>query len=89
MSHALGGLAAALGRYDDAGAYFAQAAELCERLGMQFFATENDLAWGTMLAEHGDTAIARQLLLRAQASAAAHGYARLERRATEALQRVD
>lgn len=68
------------------------AAELCERLGTKFFATENDLAWGRMLLERnapGDAEKARDLLVKTQASAAACGYAHVERRATEALQPVD
>ena len=37
----------------------------------------------------GDTERARELLISAQAAAATHGYANIERRATEALERLD
>jgi hypothetical protein len=45
-----------------------------------------------MLAERnapGDAERARDLLAKAQTAAAAHGYANIERRATEALQHLD
>ena len=92
VSHALGGLATVLGRYDEADAYFTQAAAFSERFGAKFFAASTDLAWGTMLAERGapgDTEKARDLLTKAQSTAAAHGYANVERRAGEALQHLD
>jgi tetratricopeptide (TPR) repeat protein len=92
VSHALGGLATVLGRYDEADAYFTQAAAFSDRFGAKFFAASTDLAWGTMLAERGapgDTAKARDLLAKAHSAAAAHGYANVERRAGEALQHMD
>jgi hypothetical protein len=45
-----------------------------------------------MLAERnalGDNERARELLTKARGSAAAHGYANVERRATQALQALD
>ncbi|MDP9335991.1 MAG: hypothetical protein M3Q30_22150 [Actinomycetota bacterium] len=91
VNHYLGGLAAVLGRYDEAHAYFTEAAGSCSRVGAKFFAARTNLWWGTMLAERnapGDTEKARDLLTKAHALAADHGYANVERRATEALQRL-
>ena len=88
----LGGLATVLGRYDDADSYFARSAAMTARIGDKFFTARTDLLWGQMLAERnrpGDTARARDLLSKAQAAASAHGYAGVERRATQALQELD
>lgn len=87
----LGGLAGLLGRYDDADAYFAQAAEMSERLGAKFDLARTNLWWGEMLTERGDpgdAVRARKLLEQTQTAAGAHGYAGLEQRATEALQEL-
>lgn len=84
----LGGLASALGRYDEAEAYFAQATELDARGHMKCDATETDLWWGWMLASRrgpGDLDRARLLLERARDMAAIHGYAGIGRRATAEL----
>jgi tetratricopeptide (TPR) repeat protein len=92
VSHYLGGLAAVLGRYDEADAYFTQAAASCSRVGAKFFAARTHLSWGKMLAERnapGDTEKARDLLTNARTSAAAQGYANVERRAAQALQELD
>ena len=92
VSHYLGGFATVLGRYDDADAYFTQAAAFNERIGAKFFAARTNLSWGRMLAERdapGDTEKARDLLTKAQAAAASNGYANVERRATEALHRLN
>jgi hypothetical protein len=54
-----------------------------------FFAARTELLWGRMLAERGapgDTGKARDLLTRAHATAAAHRYGTVERRAAAALQ---
>jgi len=91
ISHYLGGLAAVLGRYDDADSYFAKAETINERMGDKFYAAGNDFLWGQMLTERngpGDLDRACELLQRAQSVAAANGYANIERRATEALQRL-
>ena len=92
VSHYLGGLATVLGRYDEADAYFARAAAFNDRADAKFFAARTNLWWGKMLAERnapGDTERARDLLTKAHAAAAAHGYANVERRAAEALQHLD
>jgi DNA-binding SARP family transcriptional activator len=89
VSHYLGGLLAVLGRYDEADAYFNQAAEFSDRVGAKFFAARTALSWGRMLAERralGDADKARDLFTRAHAAAAAHGYRNVERRAAAALQ---
>ena len=92
VSHYLGGLATVLGRYDEADAYFAQSAAMCDRIGTKFFAARTDLLWGRMLAERrapGDTEKARELLTKAHSVAAANGYGNVERRAAAALQLLD
>jgi tetratricopeptide (TPR) repeat protein len=92
VSHYLGGLATVTGEFDRADTYFDQAAVISQRMGAKFFAARTDLSWGKMLAERGapgDSAKARTLLTRAQAAAAANGYGNVERRAAEALQRLD
>ena len=92
VSHFLGGLATVLGRYDEADAYFTQAAAFNDRADAKFFAARTNLSWGKMLAERdapGDAERARDLLTKAHAAAAAHGYASVERRAAEALQHLD
>jgi len=89
VSHYLGGLATVLGRYDEADAYFSQAAVMSQRMGAKFFAALTDLMWGKMLAERqapGDTEKARDLLTKARTAAVAHGYGGVERRAAAALQ---
>jgi hypothetical protein len=92
VSHYLGGLAAVLGRYDEADAYFAQSAAFSDRVSAKFFAARTDLSWGRMLAERrtpGDTQNARYLLTRAHTAAVAYGYGNVERRAAAALQLLD
>ena len=83
VSYYLGRLATVLGRYDEADAYYAEAAALTERMGTKFFAAETDLDWARMLLERsapGDAETARTLLAKAQAAAAAQGYGYVERR---------
>jgi class 3 adenylate cyclase/tetratricopeptide (TPR) repeat protein len=92
VSVTLGGLAAVLGRYDEANAYFAQSAASCERAKAKFFAARTDLMWGAMLAERGatgDTEKARNLLTKAHTTAMTNGYGAVERRAATALQLLD
>ena len=92
VSHFLGGLATVLGRYDEADAFFSQSAAFNERIGATFFAAQTDLLWGRMLAKRdapGDAKHARDLLLKAQHSAAANGYGYVERRVAEALRLLD
>ena len=88
----LGGLASVLGRYDEAENYFIEATDLNTRGDMKFAAAWTQLLWGRMRAVRsspGDSERARGLLTSAQTAAAAHGYANIERRATEALERLD
>ncbi len=88
VSHYLGGLASVLGRYEEADTFFTQAAASCARVGAKFFAARTDLWWGRMLADRddqGDAEKARDLLTEARRTAAAHGYANVERRAAQAL----
>ena len=49
MATYLGGLAGVLGRYDEAEAYFVEAADLNARGSMVYAAARNDLAWARML----------------------------------------
>lgn len=77
-----------MGRYDEAEAYFAQSSAFCDRVGAKFFAALTALIWGMMLDERrapGDAERARELLAKARATAAAHGYASVKNGAAEAL----
>jgi tetratricopeptide (TPR) repeat protein len=88
----LGDLASILGHFDEADAYFARAAISIDKVGAKLFAAENDLSWGTMLAqrgEPGDTEKARELLANAHSVAVANGYGNVERRSAAALQLWD
>ena len=92
VSHSLGGLATVLGRYDEADAYFDRSAAMSARMNAEFFVALTDLHWGSMLAarkDEGDTEKARDLLAKAHAAAATHGYGNVERRATAAVQLLD
>ena len=92
VSQYLGGLATVLGRYDEADAYFARSAAVCDGIAATFFAAGTNLLWGRMLAERrapGDVARARDLLGRAQAVARERGYATVDRRAAAAFHDVD
>ena len=66
ISHYLAGLATVLGRYEEAGEYFAQSAAMCDAMGAQFFLAQTELLWGRMLVRRGgpDVEMARQLLER-------------------------
>jgi tetratricopeptide (TPR) repeat protein len=92
VSHYLGGLATVLGCYDEADAYFTQAAAFNARANAKFFAARTNLSWGKMLAERnaqGDAERARELLVKARALSAADGYANVERRAAAALRQLN
>ncbi len=92
VSRTLGGLAAILGRHDEADAYFATSSASCERAGAKFFAAQTHLLWGKMLAGRGapgDAERARDLLAKARTAATANGYGSVERRAAASLQRLD
>jgi tetratricopeptide (TPR) repeat protein len=88
----LGGLASVLGRYAEAGAYFAESATSSQRADAKYFVARTDLGWGMMLADRGcpgDIQKARDLLTKAHSSAEANGYGTVERRAATALQLLD
>ncbi len=92
VSRSLGDLAAILGRYREADAYFAHSAESSARAGAKFFAARTDLSWGKMLADRrapGDIKMARELLIQAHSIATTNGYGNVERRAAAALQLLD
>jgi tetratricopeptide (TPR) repeat protein len=92
VSHFLGGLAAVLGHYDEADAYFSRSAASSARVHAKFFAAQTDLLWGRMFAERnepGDAEKARELLMKARSSAAVNRYGNIERRAAEALQLLE
>jgi class 3 adenylate cyclase len=88
----VGGLAALLGRYDDAERHLADSAAFCDRVGATFFAAQTQLLVGGMLIARGDAGDqwhAARHLERARALAREHGYGGLERRATETLRPID
>lgn len=87
----IGGCATVLGRYEEAEAYFAQAAELNARGDMLFADAQTNLLWGQMLHARGaagDIHRARELLEEAASSAASRGYAMVERRARGELSQL-
>jgi class 3 adenylate cyclase len=91
VCHYLGGLAALLGRHDDADRYLAQSARMCEEAGAQFFLAQTQLLWGRTLTTRGragDTERARDLLVEARNSAVSRGYASVTLRADHALERL-
>lgn len=80
----LGGLAAVLGRYDDADDYFARAWEVSHDARAWFYAASTALSWGSMLARRGkdkDARRAQELLARAHSLAEEHAYSNVARRA--------
>jgi hypothetical protein len=88
VAHYLGGLAAVLDRQDEAAMWFAKSAALCEKEKVKFFGARTDLEWGRMLltaSRSGDRREAARHLESSRHSAAANGYATVERRATAAL----
>jgi hypothetical protein len=92
ISRSLGDLAAILGRYGEADAFFAHSAESSARAGARFFAARTALSWGRMLADRmapGDIERAGELLGKAHSIAVANGYGNVERRAGAALQRLE
>jgi class 3 adenylate cyclase len=87
----LGGLTTVLGRYEEAESYFEQAADLNTRGEMRFAEAETNMLWGRMLRARngpGDADWARSLLEQARESAAARGYAMVERRASAELSKL-
>ncbi len=82
----LGGLAAVLGRYEEAETYFREATEINGRAGRMFCQAHTDLVWGRMLARRGAQpgdldASPGDCVQRAHAIAAAQGYGGIERKA--------
>ena len=88
VSHYVGALAAVLGRFDEAGAYFSQSALMCDRASAKFFAARTDLSGkdACQRGSPGDIEEARDLLAKAHAAAAANGYAKIEQRSVTAFQ---
>jgi class 3 adenylate cyclase/tetratricopeptide (TPR) repeat protein len=87
----LGGLATVAERFEEAESYFEQAAELNRRGEMRFAEAMTNMLWGRMLRTRngpGDAERARTLLERAHESAAARGYAAVERSAAAELTRL-
>ncbi len=79
----LGGLATVLRRFDEAEAYFEEAAELNRRGEMRYSDAYTNMLWGRMLRVRdgdGDAERARQLLDKARESAVSCGYAMVDRR---------
>ena len=88
VSHSLGGLAAVLGRYDEADVYFSRSSDSSTRMKAKFYVAVTDLLWGSMLGQRqapGDTEKARDLLEKAHILATANGYRNVERRAAAAI----
>jgi class 3 adenylate cyclase/tetratricopeptide (TPR) repeat protein len=84
VAHYLGRLAVVLGEPEQAKVHFATALRIHERLRAPFFIASTQLEWGRLLAPT-EPDRARGMLTRAHDLAAAHGCARLERLAGEAL----
>jgi len=87
----LGGLATVVERFEEAESYFEQAAELNSRGEMKFAEAYTDMLWGRMLRTRngpGDADRARGVLEQARESAAARGYAMVERQANAELAKL-
>jgi hypothetical protein len=92
VSHYVGGLAAVLGRFAEADAYFSQSASMCDRARAKFFAARTDFIWAKMLADSDapeDVEKARGLLAKAHAAAVTNGYGKIVQRATDAFRLLD
>ena len=84
----LGGLADVLGRYDEAEAYFAEAADFNARGSMTYSAARTDFAWARMLRSRqapGDRQHAVLLLERARSAAQTMGYGSVARQVADEL----
>ncbi|GAC1316768.1 MAG: hypothetical protein NVSMB12_13940 [Acidimicrobiales bacterium] len=84
VAHYLGGLADVVHRYDEAEAWFREAAEVNRNTAARFFSARTDLAWATMLRNRGapgDAERGRTLAQRARRAGQQWGYANIERRA--------
>ena len=92
VAYYCGGLESVLGRYSEAEAHFAKAAELNARGQMEFGAAVNHLQWGRMLSARagpGDLERARDLLAQAHDAAVSRGYASVAQRTAAALSDLD
>jgi len=88
IDSALGRLARLLGRFDEAEAHFAAAESMTTSMRAHFFAADDDLARAALHRDRGagdDPKQARRYATKALESAREHGYADVERRATELL----
>jgi tetratricopeptide (TPR) repeat protein len=91
LAYDLGVLAAALGRYEDADAHFAQAVETHARLGVRGMLAHTRLEWARTLLARGhprDAERARDLLAQARATARELGLGNIDRRAVALLQEL-
>jgi class 3 adenylate cyclase/tetratricopeptide (TPR) repeat protein len=91
VAHTLGRLEHLLGRYDEAADSFGRAQELHDRLRCPPFVAMTEVAWAQLLTDRdsgGDRHQARAMAERARKTAAARGYADVERDAVELLGRV-
>lgn len=87
----LGGLATVADCFEEAESYFIQAADLTARGGLKFAEAYTNLLWCRMLrirSGPGDATRASELLEQPRESAAARGYALVERQADTELARL-
>jgi hypothetical protein len=87
----LGCLSQVLGRDDEAEAWFARSAAMCESMGAKYWAARTRLRLSELLVarnDHDDTERARALLEEVRAAAVANGYNGLHRDAATALQHL-
>jgi class 3 adenylate cyclase/tetratricopeptide (TPR) repeat protein len=88
VAHHLGLLATTLGRLDEAGAYFARAADIHQRLGSPNWLARTRMEWASAILRGGDVEgreRARVLLDQAVATAVDLGLAGVERRSRQLL----
>jgi hypothetical protein len=92
VDHFLGGLATAIGRYDQANAFFAQSSAVHRQSGRQVLRRPDR----PLVRENGwpnarppaDIEKPRDLLTKAHIAAVTHGYGTVERRAANALRKL-
>ncbi len=85
---ALGLLAATSGDLDAAGGHFADATQLCERMGAEGWLTRTRCEWAHVKRPAGDEAAARELASAAAVEAAERGQMRLAARAKRLLEEL-